>query len=103
MRHMIRLATVLGLSFLANSVMAQDGGPPASQVRYKTQTVDDISVFYREAGSPQRPTLVLLHGFPSSSHMFRDLIPKLAGKYHLIAADMPGYGYTEQASLDKFS
>jgi pimeloyl-ACP methyl ester carboxylesterase len=103
MRHMVRLATVLGLSLLANSVLAQDGGPPASQVRYKTQTVDGISVFYREAGSPQRPTLVLLHGFPSSSHMFRDLIPKLAGKYHVVAADMPGYGYTEQPSLDKFS
>jgi pimeloyl-ACP methyl ester carboxylesterase len=103
MRHMVRLATVLGLSFLANVGLAQDGGPPASQVRYKTQTVDGISVFYREAGSPQRPTLVLLHGFPSSSHMFRDLIPKLAGKYHVVAADMPGYGYTEQPSLDKFS
>ena len=90
MRHKVRLATVLGLSFLANVGLAQDSGPPASQVSYKTQTVDGISVFYREAGSPQQPTLVLLHGFPSSSHMFRELIPKLAGKYHVVAADMPG-------------
>lgn len=51
-------------------------------------------VFYREAGDPSRPALLLLHGFPSSSHMFRDLLPRLADRYHVIAPDLPGFGFT---------
>ena len=58
-------------------------------------TVDDgISVFYREAGSPSASHVLLLHGFPSSSFQFRDLIPRLAEKYHVIAPDLPGFGFT---------
>lgn len=74
-----------------------------NHISYKTTTVDGLKIFYREAGDPKRPTIVLLHGFPSSSHMFRDLIPKLAGKYHVIAADMPGFGYSDQPSIDQFN
>ncbi|MBB6254404.1 alpha/beta fold hydrolase [Nitrospirillum iridis] len=56
--------------------------------------VGDVSIFYREAGDPERPTILLLHGFPSSSHQFRDLIPRLANRYHLVAPDLPGFGFT---------
>lgn len=75
---------------------------PVTQARYKTQRVDDLNIFYREAGSPSRPTIVLLHGFPSSSHMYRDLIPRLAVNYHVVAADMPGFGYSDQPSVEQF-
>jgi pimeloyl-ACP methyl ester carboxylesterase len=61
-------------------------------VNYSSTNVKDIKIFYREAGNPAAPTLLLLHGFPSSSHMFRDLIPPLAERYHLIAPDFPGFG-----------
>lgn len=62
----------------------------------KTTTVsaDGLKVFYRHAGSPSAPTILLLHGFPSSSHQFRNLIPLLASKYHVVAPDLPGYGFT---------
>ncbi len=65
-----------------------------TQVRYQSLDVQGVNVFYREAGSPQAPTLLLLHGFGASSYMFRDLIPKLAEKYHVIAPDLPGFGQT---------
>ena len=72
------------------------------RVLYKRVRVHDLSIFYREAGLPSQPTIVLLHGFPSSSHMYRDLIPKLSAQYHVIAADMPGFGYSDQPSIDEF-
>lgn len=62
--------------------------------RYATQTIGDVEVFYRTAGSPENPTVLLLHGFPTSSHMFRDLIPRLAADYHIVAPDLPGFGST---------
>ena len=69
---------------------------------YRNQKAGGVNIFYREAGSPASPTIVLLHGFPSSSHMYRDLIPKLAGRYRVIAADMPGFGYSDQPPLGQF-
>ena len=74
----------------------------ASQVYYRSATIDDLEVFYREAGSRENPTILLLHGFPTSSHMFRDLMTALADDYHLIAPDYPGYGYSSMPSLDEF-
>lgn len=71
-------------------------------VKFKTADVDGLKLFYREAGDASRPTVLLLHGFPSASHMFRDLIPEIAGKYHVVAPDLPGFGQTEQPSRDKF-
>jgi pimeloyl-ACP methyl ester carboxylesterase len=65
-------------------------------------TVQGLQVFYREAGAEDRPTVVLLHGFPSSSHMFRDLIPKLADRYHVIAPDFVGFGYSAQPPATQF-
>jgi pimeloyl-ACP methyl ester carboxylesterase len=64
-------------------------------VRHKFVEADGLRVFYREAGSPTSPTLLLLHGYPSSSHQFRDLIPLLADRFHIIAPDLPGFGFTE--------
>lgn len=64
-------------------------------VRYQFTEADGIRVFYREAGAPSNPTLLLLHGFASSSHQFRELIPLLADKFHLVAPDLPGFGFTE--------
>lgn len=75
----------------------------AEQVQYKTIDVDGIKVFYREAGDVNKPAILLLHGFPSASHMFRDLIPELADDYHLIAPDYPSFGQTEAPSRDKFT
>jgi pimeloyl-ACP methyl ester carboxylesterase len=66
-----------------------------THVTYRTQRVGDVEVFYREAGNPDAPIILLLHGFPTSSHMFRDLIPLLAGRYRIIAPDLPGFGNTK--------
>src|SRR5262249_46067112 len=62
---------------------------------YRTTTVAGLRVFYREAGDPSKPTIVLLHGFPSSSYQFHDLIPLLADRFHVIAPDYPGMGFSE--------
>ena len=66
----------------------------STQVHYHTIAVDGVDLFYREAGSPEAPTLLLLHGFGASSYMFRDLMPQLARHYHVIAPDLPGFGQT---------
>ncbi len=71
-------------------------------VTYKTQQVGKVSVFYREAGATDAPVLLLLHGFPSSSHMFRDLIPMLADRYRVIAPDLPGFGQTNAPERGEF-
>jgi pimeloyl-ACP methyl ester carboxylesterase len=63
-----------------------------TSVRYRRVTVDGTNIFYREAGSVGAPKLLLLHGFPTSSHMFRDLIPLLADRHHIVAPDLPGFG-----------
>jgi pimeloyl-ACP methyl ester carboxylesterase len=62
---------------------------------YRTVLVDGLNVFYREAGDPAAQTLLLLHGFPTSSHMFRNLMPLLADRLHVVAPDLPGFGYTD--------
>src|SRR5260370_7742654 len=74
-----------------------------SRVTYHTTQVDGLNIFYREAGPKDAPTIVLLHGFPSSSHMFRELIPRLSDKYHVLAPDYPGYGYSDAPSGDQYA
>jgi pimeloyl-ACP methyl ester carboxylesterase len=69
---------------------------------YHYATIQGHKIFYREAGSPTNPTLILLHGFPSSSHMFRDLIPQLACDFHVIAPDYLGFGYSDAPSATEF-
>lgn len=73
-----------------------------TQVHYGAQQVGDVEVFYREAGPADAPVILLLHGFPTASHMFRDLIPKLADRYRVIAPDLPGFGQTRAPPRGQF-
>ncbi|KIC94406.1 alpha/beta fold hydrolase [Flavihumibacter solisilvae] len=73
------------------------------QVFYRNVDVDGLTIFYREAGTAERPVLLLLHGFPSSSHMFRDLITDLSGRYHIIAPDYPGFGQSSAPGIEEFT
>jgi len=73
-----------------------------SDTRFRTMSIQGIDIAYREAGDPSNPAVVLLHGFPTSSHMFRELIPQLADKYHIIAPDYPGFGASAMPAVDKF-
>lgn len=74
----------------------------SAQTLYKTERIGDLDIFYREAGPKNAPTVLLLHGFPTSSHMFRNLIPALADRYHVIAPDYPGFGNSSMPARDKF-
>jgi pimeloyl-ACP methyl ester carboxylesterase len=74
-----------------------------ASIRYRTADVDGFKVFYREAGSSASPKLLLLHGFPSASHMFRDLIPLLADRFRIVAPDLPGFGQSDMPPREKFS
>ena len=69
---------------------------------HKTVRIDDLDIFYREAGPKDAPTILLLHGFPTSSHMFRNLIPQLSDRFHLVAPDYPGYGNSSMPKVDEF-
>ena len=73
-----------------------------STISYRTTDVDGLKIFYREAGRADAPTLLLLHGFPTSSHMFRNLIPLLADRFHIVAPDLPGFGQSDMPSRDAF-
>src|ERR1700754_2672105 len=73
------------------------------KVHHKTVKVGDLDVFYREAGPKDAPAILLLHGFPTSSQMFRNLIPQLGDKFRVVAPDYPGYGHSSMPTHDKFS
>src|SRR5262245_55233457 len=73
------------------------------EVHYRTARLDDIDVFYREAGPPDAPALLLLHGFPTSSNMFRNLIPRLGRSFHVIAPDYPGFGQSSMPDRATFA
>src|ERR1700735_624531 len=75
----------------------------ATDPHYRVAKVDGLDIFYREAGPKDAPTVLLLHGFPTSSHMFRDLIPLLADRFHLIAPDYPGFGYSARPKVSEFN
>jgi pimeloyl-ACP methyl ester carboxylesterase len=99
-----RLAMIglLGISehLLGESVRADSIEQPS--VACRVQTIGGLRIFYREAGSPDAPVLLLLHGFPTSSFYYRNLIPLLAGKYHLVAPDYPGFGHSDTPEVDQF-
>jgi pimeloyl-ACP methyl ester carboxylesterase len=73
------------------------------KVSFRKVDVDGLKIFYREAGSKDAPAILLLHGFPSASHMFRDLIPKLADRFHVIAPDLPGFGQSDMPDRGAFT
>src|ERR1700751_2556164 len=73
-----------------------------SAIKYRTVEVDGSKIFYREAGAADAPKLLLLHGFPTSSHMFRDLIPLLAGRFNIVAPDLPGVGQPDRPKANTF-
>ena len=90
---------------MSNSVLSENpkqAHPKMVRTFYRTAQVKGLNLFYREAGPENAPAVVLLHGFPSSSHMFRDLIPILATRYHVIAPDYPGFGYSDAPRADQF-
>jgi pimeloyl-ACP methyl ester carboxylesterase len=74
-----------------------------THVRYRGADVGAVRMFYREAGDRQNPTLLLLHGFPTSSLMFRNLIPLLADRFHIVAPDLPGFGFTVTPDRAQFA
>ena len=92
---------------LAESGPTLEGTRSTSQIKsfpitYKTIKVDGLDILYREAGDPAKPAILLLHGFPTSSFMFRNLIPQLADKYHLVAPDYPGFGQSSMPKVNEF-
>src|SRR5205807_164913 len=77
--------------------------PVKTQTSYRTIKVDGLSIFYREAGPKDAPTLLLLHGLPSSSRMFEPLYSRLSDHYHLVAPDYPGFGHSDWPDPKKFA
>ncbi|MGQ0694195.1 MAG: alpha/beta fold hydrolase [Nitrospiraceae bacterium] len=106
-------AVIVSLSIPSPQVVAQADAQIAQAIamvasidkhpRYRTIEIDGINLFYREAGPANAPVVVLLHGFPASSFMYRDLIEQLAGRFHIIAPDYPGFGYSDAPSPQTFS
>ena len=74
----------------------------ATPTHHRTVTIDGIDIFYREAGPKDAPTILLLHGFPTSSQMFRNLIPALADTFHVVAPDYPGFGHSSMPKVEAF-
>ena len=92
---MILSMTLTLLFVLTGAAAAQDAVWP-EKTYYRYKQVNGQKIFYREAGNPDNPTIVLLHGYPSSSHTYRELIPLLSGRYHVIAPDNLGSGYSSR-------
>jgi pimeloyl-ACP methyl ester carboxylesterase len=107
-RRAALLAPAAGLAAIALADAASAGtarvaGPSdAAKIHYRRQVVGDVDVFYREAGPKDAPVILLLHGFPTAGHMFRDLIPLLARHYRVIAPDLPGFGQTKAPPRGQF-
>ena len=108
------LATVMLLALLVTAHCAPPGDSASTtantpdraahgeRVRYRTVEIDGLEIFYREAGSRDTPAVLLLHGFPTSSHMFRNLMPALADEFYLVAPDYPGFGNSSQPPMEEF-
>ena len=79
------------------------GSDESASVKYKTIRIDNLDIFYREAGNASLPTILFLHGFPSSSHMYRDILRELASRYHVVAPDYPGFGLSSSPDLNHYT
>lgn len=93
----VALIILIMIIMISTNIKAQK-----NPILHKTINVNGVEIFYREAGSINSPTILLLHGYPTSSHMFRNLMKDLSDSYHLLAPDYPGYGNSEQPPMDKF-
>ncbi len=100
---MLRSIALLLVVALALAPPAPAEEPRPVEVRHQTVKVGDLDIFYREAGAKEAPAILLLHGFPTSSQMFRRLIPQLGDKYRVVAPDYPGYGHSSMPPRDKFA
>jgi len=100
----VLVGSLLSLVSVASSERSRGPttSPAAVRVQHKTVTLDGLDVFYREAGPSGAPVVLLLHGFPTSSHMFRNLIPALADRFRVIAPDYPGFGHSSMPTFDQF-
>ena len=101
--RLLSLIALFGASALTPLAQAQPEPSAPAQVLHKKVKVGELDIFYREAGPKDAPAVLLLHGFPTSSHMFRDLMPALADRYHVIAPDYPGYGNSSAPPRDQYA
>lgn len=100
------VVTSTGVSMAADGYASPKSGSETvapAPTRYGTAKIDGITIFYREAGNPGAPVVLLLHGFPASSFMYRELIERLSDRYHVIAPDYPGFGYSDAPSAHDFA
>jgi pimeloyl-ACP methyl ester carboxylesterase len=95
------IAVVFATTFCSDA--QREAGSVEQQVSYRTVMVEGISIFYREAGPKSAPTILLLHGLPSSSRMFQPLLKRLADNYHLVAPDYPGFGHSDWPDPKQFA
>jgi len=100
--HTYKILTGLILITLVSFASLAAKSSQNQSTSYRTVEVNNLDIFYREAGARDKPTIVLLHGYPTSSHMFRNLISQLSGKYHVLAPDYPGFGRSEQPAMKDF-
>ncbi len=101
MKHLIAVLISLVLSLCAHNTMA--ASHDHSRVQYDVETVDGLDIFYRESGNPENLSVVMLHGFPHSSHQYREVLAALGDEYHLIAPDYPGFGDSSFPSVDQYT
>ncbi len=99
---LLQVLLAFALTAWLSSPSNADEDSSFQDVVYRTIEIEGLEIFYREAGNPANPTILLLHGFPTSSHMFRELMPALSDEFHLIAPDYPGYGYSSMPSVSDF-
>lgn len=101
----MKIRNVLGKTFMLLVFVAiahSAGAESTDKVQYRSVEIDGLDIFYREAGPSDGPAILLLHGFPTSSHMFRNLMPSLSDEFHLVAPDYPGFGNSTQPPLEEF-
>jgi pimeloyl-ACP methyl ester carboxylesterase len=105
LRFLVAAAAGLGITMAgpAGANPLKQANAAAEPVYYRSVQVDGLSIFYREAGRPDAPTILLLHGFPSSSRMFEPLLARLSDRYHLVAPDYPGFGHSDAPAAKDFS
>ncbi len=101
-KGLLGIGLTIGLAAIVVAALPKAGERIDVSTKHKTMTVDGLEIFYREAGRKDAPTILLLHGFPTSSHMFRNLIPALSDRFHVVAPDYPGFGNSSMPTVDEF-